>query len=296
MFSPATCYKHSYTTYCYRFVTIRLTRTKRKEPDMTPTHRRVAVLLSAGVILAAIAGWTVWAASSSSTNHAGYTADAADQSATASSVSTTHRTASSTSSSADSSTAQSSRSGASATDDQAADPEYNADQHSAAPQMASGYAAHNDPYLPPHAVVGQAAPAEPTKVYRPTNIVPAPAKPAASTEANNQVQSTPEGSSTAPKDSKQHGTSTPGSTSNEPMSPAPTPSPEQPQRPQGGRPVPTEPEDPVPAAEQVSDAPVSQKASDNSPGQSAPAEPAPSAQSGFNPREVIDRVTQGIRP
>ena len=141
---------------------------------MTTTQRRVAVLLGAGVILAAIAGWTVWAASSSSTNHAGYTADAADQPATASSVSTTHRTTIDSSPSS-SSAPKTSRSGASASEAPAADPEYNADQHSVAPQMASGYAAQNDPYLPPHAVVGQAAPAEPTKVYRPTNVVPAPA-------------------------------------------------------------------------------------------------------------------------
>ena len=275
---------------------------------MKTTQRRVAVLLGAGVVLAAIAGWTVWAASSSSTNHAGYTADAADQSVTASSVSTTHRTTSETSSSADSSPAQSSHSGASATDDPAADPKYNADQHSAAPQMASGYAAQDDPYLPPHAVVGQAAPAEPTKVYRPTNIVPAPAKSAATTEANNQVQSTPEGSSTAPKDSKQHGTSAPRSTSNEPVSPEPAPSPgsgpspEQPQRPQGGRPAPTEPEDPVPAAEPAPSAPAANQPQQE--GASAPERVAgkedvagyPSPQQGFNPREVIDRVTQGIRP
>lgn len=279
---------------------------------MTPTHRRVAVLMGAGVLLAVIAGWTVWAASSSSTNHAGYTADAADQTATADSAAEQHRTTTDTSSKS-AAASKTSHSGASATDDPAGDPEYNAADHNAAPQVASGYAAHNDPYLPPHAVVGQAAPVEPTKVYRPTNIVPAPAAPAASTEATTQVQSTPAGSSTAPTDTPHAGTHTAASQPSEPVSPVPTPSPE---RPQGGRPASSESEDPVPSVEQTSNQPVPQTASDNLSPSAAASEqvsqegaPAPeritgkeevagypSPQQGFDPRQIIDRVTKNIRP
>ncbi len=90
------------------------------------------------------------------------------------------------------------------------------------------YAAQNDPYLPPHAVVGQADPAQPTKVYRPTNIVvPPPAQ-----SAQQAPQSQRSGPQSASQSTRPSGTTSeerpnrPETTPESPSESRPQPTPE----------------------------------------------------------------------
>lgn len=75
--------------------------------------------------------------------------------------------------------------------------------------MPTGYNAAHDPYLPPHAVVAPAQEStQPSRVYRPSNIVPSPARPMAAPQgANPAAEPTP-----ASADNRTTSQQTPGST------------------------------------------------------------------------------------
>lgn len=75
--------------------------------------------------------------------------------------------------------------------------------------MPTGYNAAHDPYLPPHAVVAPAQEStQPSRVYRPSNIVPSPARPMAAPQgANSAAEPTP-----ASADNRTTSQQTPGST------------------------------------------------------------------------------------
>lgn len=145
---------------------------------MEGTARRVAVFFGAGALLAALVGVTVWATSTPGhTNRAGFTAEAAgttEPSATDTTVSSATDTATDTAAPRVSD-ATPTRSGRSVRN--AGQSDTTAAQPVAAP---SGYSAERDPYLPPHAVVAPAPrSAQPSRVYRPSNIVPSPTSAAA---------------------------------------------------------------------------------------------------------------------
>lgn len=197
---------------------------------MKPTNRRTAALFAAGFGLAGLTGWTVWASSSTApSDHAGFSAEAAD-------TTSAHSTTSSTSSSrtaTNSSTTETSADGRTDGNDAPVDQDYSA-QHGmqgGTHHVNPNYAAQNDPYLPPHAVVGQADPAQPTKVYRPTNIVvPPPAQSAQS--AQQAPQSQRSGPQSASQSTRPSGTTSeerpnrPETTPESPSESRPQPTPE----------------------------------------------------------------------
>lgn len=178
---------------------------------MEGTTRRVAVFFGAGVLLAALVGFTVWATSSPGQhNRAGFTAEAAgttEPSATETTSSPT--TATVTESETRTHTVRSSARNAGATGNLgAAQAEPGPNRAGAA--MPSAYNAESDPYLPPHAVVAPAeGQAQSSRVYRPSNIVPT-AAPKAAQQGNRQVEE-PKGAQN-PTTARSTSQPTPGST------------------------------------------------------------------------------------
>lgn len=181
------------------------------------TARRVAVFIGAGALLAAVVGFTVWATSApGQNNRAGFTAEAAgttgnSAASTTSSPTTetvtenlTHtRTVRNSTNSPDNGPAA--HHGADAGAAGAAGP----GAGRAGASMPTGYNAAHDPYLPPHAVVAPAQEStQPSRVYRPSNIVPSPARPMAAPQgANPAAEPTP-----ASADNRTTSQQTPGST------------------------------------------------------------------------------------
>lgn len=161
---------------------------------MKTTTGRVAAFLTAGVILAAAVGFAVWAGSAPGQhNRAGFTAEAADanvSSPTGSSMSAAPESDEATRATPDAQRREAAEAGnwpgaaysvrtpgsAGGTASTAgAEQIVSPDDAGSAP---SGYHSESDPYLPPHAVVKQApASPSPSRVYRPTNIVPTPVEP-----------------------------------------------------------------------------------------------------------------------
>ncbi len=147
----------------------------REEGTVERTARRVAVFLGAGVLLAALVGVTVWATSApGQNNRAGFTAEAAGtaepSSTSASPGETTPSGANDQGSDDDSRTSRQH-------DGEPADTGETGRTAASAP---SDYNAASDPYLPPHAVVSRAPRSgQSSRVYRPSNIVPSPARPTA---------------------------------------------------------------------------------------------------------------------
>ena len=122
---------------------------------MKPDSRRVYVFIVAGLIAAAVVGFTVWRMSSPSANYS----NAADQSGTTS-VSPTHTAAEETTTSPTDHSPSNKRSA-----------------HATSSTASSGDSKHHqphnsDPYLAPNAVMHPQAATQPTKVYRPENISP----------------------------------------------------------------------------------------------------------------------------
>lgn len=122
---------------------------------MKPDSRRVYAFIVAGLIAAAVVGFSVWRMSSPSPHYS----SAADQSATTS-VSPTHTA---TEESTISSTEHS--------------PSKKDSAHAPSSTASSGDAKHqqqhnSDPFLAPNAVMHPQAATQPTKVYRPENISP----------------------------------------------------------------------------------------------------------------------------
>ena len=142
---------------------------------MERTARRVAVFLGAGVLLAALVGVTVWATSApGQNNRAGFTAEAAG---TAEPSSTSASPGETTPSGADDQGSGDDSRTSRQHDDEPAD---TGEAGRTAASAASGYNAASDPYLPPHAVVSRAPRSgQSSRVYRPSNIVPSPARPTA---------------------------------------------------------------------------------------------------------------------
>ena len=142
---------------------------------MERTARRVAVFLGAGVLLAALVGVTVWATSApGQNNRAGFTAEAAG---TAEPSSTSASPGETTPSGADDQGSDDDSRTSRQHDDEPADTGEAGRTAASAP---SGYNAASDPYLPPHAVVSRAPRSgQSSRVYRPSNIVPSPARPTA---------------------------------------------------------------------------------------------------------------------
>ena len=184
---------------------------------MEGTARRVAVFIGAGALLAALVGFTVWATSSAGQNNrAGFTAEAAgttDASATPTTSSPTTETVTE-----NQTHTRTVRSPASAADNGrnanrgAGDAgRASSDEGRAGAAVLTGYNAAQDPYLPPHAVVAPAPESgQPSRVYRPSNIVPSPARPQAAPQgANPAAEPTPAGAQTSTRTSSQQ---TPGST------------------------------------------------------------------------------------
>lgn len=178
------------------------------------TARRVAVFIGAGALLAAVVGFTVWATSApGQNNRAGFTAEAAG---------TTGNSAASTTSSPTTETVTENlthtrtvRSSTNSPDNGPA-AHHGADAGAAGSgagragaSMPTGYNAAHDPYLPPHAVVAPAQEStQPSRVYRPSNIVPSPARPMAAPQgANPAAEPTP-----ASADNRTTSQQTPGST------------------------------------------------------------------------------------
>lgn len=163
---------------------------------MNPTTRRVAVYLSAGLLLAAMVGFATWASSTPGQgNRAGFTAEAADshESSSAASTSAGPRTRESeqretrSNSSARATGSASTNPGSVAASRSQRQSSGQAQQDASGtgdvnvvPSQASkapaGYDVATDPYMPPHAVVNEAPTGTqtPSRVYRPTNIVPEP--------------------------------------------------------------------------------------------------------------------------
>ena len=176
---------------------------------MEGTARRVAVFIGAGALLAALVGFTVWATSSpGKNNRAGFTAEAAGTTgASATSTTSSPTTATVTENQTHTRTV---RSSASAADNgSGAGAASHADsgrpgQQRVGAAMPTGYNAAHDPYLPPHAVVAPAPESgQPSRVFRPSNIVPSSARPMA----------TPQGASpTGQTDARTPSQQTPGST------------------------------------------------------------------------------------
>lgn len=146
-----------------------------EEGTVEGTARRVAVFLGAGVLLAALVGVTVWATSApGQNNRAGFTAEAAGTAEPSPASALPGETT------------------PSGSDDQGSDDDSRTNrQHDGEPAdtgeagrtaapAPSGYNAASDPYLPPHAVVTRSPQSGQTsRVYRPSNIVPSPARPTA---------------------------------------------------------------------------------------------------------------------
>lgn len=146
-----------------------------EEGTVEGTARRVAVFLGAGVLLAALVGVTVWATSApGQNNRAGFTAEAAgtaEPSPASASPGETTPSGSDDQGSDDDSRTNRQHDGEPADTGEAG--------RTAAPAP-SGYNAASDPYLPPHAVVTRSPQSGQTsRVYRPSNIVPSPARPTA---------------------------------------------------------------------------------------------------------------------
>lgn len=147
----------------------------REEGTVEGTARRVAVFLGAGVLLAALVGVTVWATSApGQNNRAGFTAEAAgtaEPSSTSASPGETTPPESDDQGSDDDSRTSRQRDGEAGGAREAGQ---------TAASAPSGYNAASDPYLPPHAVVTRAPQSgQSSRVYRPSNIVPSPARPTA---------------------------------------------------------------------------------------------------------------------
>ena len=184
---------------------------------MEGTARRVAVFIGAGALLAALVGFTVWATSSpGQNNRAGFTAEAAgtnDTSATPTTSSPTTETV--TENQTHTRTVRSSASvadnGRNANHGGGSAGRASSDKERAGASVPTGYNAAQDPYLPPHAVVAPAPEsAQPPRVYRPSNIVPSPARPqAAPQDAKPAAEPTPAGAQTSARTTSQQ---TPGST------------------------------------------------------------------------------------
>lgn len=183
---------------------------------MEGNARRVAVFIGAGAMLAALVGFTVWATSTpGQNNRAGFTAEAAGTSDTDASTSSTPPSTTTT-------TATSTRSATPDTDETGTrSPEADtADEPQAAASMPAGYVAEHDPYLPPHAVVAPApGAAQASRVYRPTNIVPSSAAPAAAQQGPGSAPAS--ATSTPGSVSQRPSEPTPGSTNNEPTTATP---------------------------------------------------------------------------
>lgn len=142
---------------------------------MERTARRVAVFLGAGVLLAALVGVTVWATSApGQNNRAGFTAEAAG---TAEPSSTSASPAETTPSGSDD---QGSDDDSRTSRQHDGEPADTGEAGRTAASAPSDYNAASDPYLPPHAVVSRAPRSgQSSRVYRPSNIVPSPARPTA---------------------------------------------------------------------------------------------------------------------
>lgn len=156
---------------------------------MNTSSRRVTVFTVLGVLLAVLVGVAVWAGSGSShSDRAGFTADAAggptgstgssrvtgstQQEATTAASSLPHTTWAGSPSSTPGSRH---RSAAAAQPIEGDDPEAigAALSNAARASAPQGYTAENDPFMPPYAVVNPgASSAEPSRVYRPSNIAP----------------------------------------------------------------------------------------------------------------------------
>lgn len=151
---------------------------------MEGTARRVSVFFGAGVVLAALVGFTVWATSTpGQNNRAGFTADAAgtsDPSSTAPAGRSASSPTTATVTEDETRTVRSSSNQAREHGRQAAAEAEPRELRHVAGAAPSGYNAERDPYMPPHAVVAPApGPGQPPRVYRPSNIVPSPAPTAA---------------------------------------------------------------------------------------------------------------------
>ena len=238
---------------------------------MERTARRVAVFVGAGILLAALVGVTVWSTSApGQNNRAGYTAQAAGTAEPSVTPASPGETAPSD---ADDRTGNE---GSHSNREHDGDPADTPDAGHTAASAPSGYNAARDPYLPPHAVVTRAPQSDqPSRVYRPSNIVPSPARPTADQGGTrptaepaptNERPSTRTSSPQAPSSGAQPSATTPAT----PATPAPESSATQP-------PEPTEPvlpSAPDPETEPASDA--TQEA--NQGGTHSPATPqAPSA-------------------
>lgn len=184
---------------------------------MEGTARRVAVFIGAGALLAALVGFTVWATSSpGQNNRAGFTAEAAGTTGTSatpttSSPTTETVTENQTHTRTVRSSASAANNGRNTNRGAGASGRVNSDKGRAGAAVPTGYNAAQDPYLPPHAVVAPAPESgQPSRVYRPSNIVPSPARPqAAPQNATPAAEPTPAGAQTSTRTSSQQ---TPGST------------------------------------------------------------------------------------
>lgn len=193
-----------------------------EERTVEGTARRVAVFLGAGVLLAALVGVTVWATSApGQNNRAGFTAQAAG---TTEPTATPASPGETTPSDADDLTGDE---GSHRNRQHDGDPADSPDAGQTSASAPSGYNAAHDPYLPPHAVVTRAPQtAQPSRVYRPSNIVPSSARPstdqggtrqAAEPAPTNERPSAPTSSPQAPSSGAQPSTTTPAT----PATPAP---------------------------------------------------------------------------
>ena len=184
---------------------------------MEGTARRVAVFIGAGALLAALVGFTVWATSSpGQNNRAGFTAEAAgttDASATPTTSNPTTETVTEnrTHTRTVRSPASAADHGRNANRGAGAVGQASSDEGRVGASLPTGYNAAQDPYLPPHAVVAPASESgQPSRVYRPSNIVPSPARPQAAPQgANSAAEPTPAGAQTSARTPSQQ---TPGST------------------------------------------------------------------------------------
>lgn len=198
---------------------------------MKPTTRRAAVYFAAGLLLAAAVGVAVWAGSTpGQNNRAGFTAQAAGVNDTSEARSTEQEPTSETSSSkaqerggetAANSSGSSERSDAGEATDSTGMP--------ANAGTATNYKVEDDPYLPPHAVIGEQAPQQQaTNVYRPTNVVPQPAedaagKHAATTSTNTATKgSAPSSAEESARETASPGEQKPASTKPSPTTEAPS--------------------------------------------------------------------------
>lgn len=183
---------------------------------MEGTARRVAVFIGAGALLAALVGFTVWATSSpGQNNRAGFTAEAAGTAgASATSTASSPTTATVTENQTQTRTVRSATNSAdnNGGTDRAAGTAGQAGPGQQRPgaSMPTGYNAAHDPYLPPHAVVAPAPESgQPSRVYRPSNIVPSSARPMTAQDTKPAAEPTPAGGQTSARTPSQQ---TPDST------------------------------------------------------------------------------------